>query len=455
MKPKPKPSANERRLWAAAILILVLGLAIQLFLWSRQWVEEDQLVFLARGFDWVQGGGLAPFAAPMSGGGRNLGSLLQLMVGLPLAIWPDYRSPTLLMGLTQLAAAVVLGLTLRAAAGTSFAVVYLALFWLSPWRIYHSGFLWNPSFLFFPAALHLAASYRLRERPRFAASAVLAATPILAWQLHPSFLVLLLAIPILLWRKTVKLNYWGAAVGVAAASLTLIPTLLAALRGELPRVTPGWVTDLPPVIGNAFKGFIYWFRLGSLDVGRRLRHTVPNLEADLAGSPWQPIAHVLFLALIAIAMLSIAVAVLASWQYLRRPRRNEAENGVSQEATSTAGREWIRQYALALFFAMLVATAISPVTIQAWHVLIALHAACLPVAVWLQDSLSGKSSVRRAVAIGFLVLAPVVGLVSSLGSSMYRRPSDTQVMEETIPAELRPLFRSHLPEGGQSGANGL
>ena len=35
--------------------------------------------------------------------------------------------------------------TLRQAVGTKHAAVFLLVYWLSPWRLYHSGFVWEPS----------------------------------------------------------------------------------------------------------------------------------------------------------------------------------------------------------------------------------------------------------------------------------------------------------------------
>jgi hypothetical protein len=429
---------QERKIRVAAVIILAVGAALQFFLWSRHWVAPDQLTLLALGYDWVQGGPLQPFAKFMSGGGRIPGSLLQLLIGGSLEIWPDYRSPTLLMSLTHLAAVSILGLTLRSAIGDRSTVFFLAVYWLSPWRLFHSAFLWEPGFVFLPAAIHMACAYRLRQEPRFWPSATLAATIILTMQVHASFLVLVVATAILMGMRKLRLNLLGASVGFAAGCLTLIPTALALLRGDLARLAPNWGGDLPPVVGNAFKGLLYWFRLGSLDAGRRLHAAIPYAETSLDGSTLLPLVKFLLMGLIGIAVLSILVAILASWEYFRRNAVNRSADGDDPE--------WVRHYALAFLLTIVLASAISPVTIQSWHVIITLHAACIPVALWLERHLLGDKTWSRSIAAAFVPLLVIAALVGTLSSFMYQRPSDIRVMEEQVPRELAPLFPS-ISEG--------
>jgi hypothetical protein len=435
---------TDRRLRDAALAVLAVGTLLQLYFWSRHWVAGDQFTLLALGYDWAQGAPLAPFAKPMSGGGRIPGSLLQLMLGLSLKVWPDFRSPALLMSLTHVAAVAVIGHTLRAAVGPRFTVFYLAVYWLSPWRLFHSGFLWEPGFVFLPAAVHLACAYRLRQEGRFWPSAILAATLVFTFQIHASFMVLAVATAVLLAMRKLRLNYWGAAAGALAGGLTLIPTVLAYLRDDLPRLAPTWGGDLPPLIGNAFKGLLYWFRFGSLDVGRRLRAALPLAEENLAGSAWLPLAKLTLTVLVVLALLSIVIAAVASWSYFRR--RGEIPPTHGDDA------EWVRGYALTFFLTVVGASAISPVTIQSWHVIVALHAACLPVAFWVEESFMCEVRWRRIVAVSFIALMPIVAFVANDASFMYRRPADARTVVEQVPEDVQPLFRSLTP-GATTGSD--
>ena len=435
----------DRRLGGAALAILVTGVLLQFFLWSRAWVDNDQIVLLRRGLEFAEGGGLVPYGKYMSGGGKIPGALLQLLVGMSLWIWPDYRAPGLLVGVSHLVAVSVLGVILAKALGMRSTVFFLAIYWLSPWRLYHAGFLWEPGFVFLPAAVHLACSYRLRERRRFLASAVLAATIALTMQIHASFLILLVSTAILLWKRVVRLDLRGAVAGLVVGSLTLIPTAQACLRGELPRLAPARWDYLPPVvleISNLFKGLLYWFRLGSLDIGRRIRDVAGVAETNLSESAAASLIALGVSVLAALALASLVISLTASWQYFRG-------SGTAEE-TDNREWHWMRVYALSFLLSVLIASVLAPVPVQGWHFVIALHAACLPVAFWLQKNLVGPRQWLRTVAASFIVLEIVITLAIGLGNPRYAQPSDSQRVQEEIPAELRRLFRSQLPGAAES-----
>ncbi|MGD2153126.1 MAG: hypothetical protein PVG79_07630 [Gemmatimonadales bacterium] len=419
---------SGRTLRLAALAILALGTVLQFFLWSRGWVGEDQITLLGLGLEFAETGGLSPFAKAMTGGGRIPGSFLQLLVGIPLEIWPDYRAPALFIGISHLVAVVVLALTLVRALGPTSAVFFLAVYWLSPWRLHHSGVLWEPCFVFLPAAIHLACLYRLREQGRPVASAVLGATLVLTMQIHASFLILVVTAAVLLLKRKVRLSFWGAAAGVVAGSLTLIPTVLAYLRDELPGLAPARWEHLPPValeVSNVLKAALYWFRLGSPDIGRGIRSAGQTAEGGL---------DVAVAVVAGLALASVAVSVVASWLYFRRSRRG-GEPGAD-------GREWVRHYVLSTLVAIGIVAVIAPAPVQGWHLVIALPAACIPVAAWLGANLLAGMRWRRLLAASFIVLQVVVTVVVGLGNPTYRRPSDRQAIEREIPRELYRLFDS-------------
>ena len=259
------------------VAILCAGAALQALLWSRQWIYGDQYALLLSGIEVIETGHLPPFAKTMSGGGRIPGALLPLLVAVPLEWWADYRAPGLLIGLSHLMGAAVLSICLGRALGARFLAAYLAVYWLSPWRLYHAGFVWEPTYVFLPAALHLASAYRLRERPHRGWSLLHAATLALALQLHGSFLVLVLLTAGLAAARRIRLDLRGSLLGVLAGGLTLLPTAQALAAGSLPRILPGNTDELPWVLVglvNLPKSLAYWWRLGSAFIGRRLEQTV-------------------------------------------------------------------------------------------------------------------------------------------------------------------------------------
>ncbi len=419
------------RFITVAAALLLAGVIIQAWLGSRGGIGGDQYVLFDLGLDYLEEGGLSAVGKGMSGGGFIPGSLLQLLIGVPFSVWRDYRSPVVLIGLFHLLAAVVSTLAVRRAAGPRAALFFLALWWLSPWRLYHSGILWEPAYVVLPSALHLAACWGLRERAGALWSALLVATLVLTFQLHGSFLFLVVLTGVLLFRKLIRLQWEGGLLGAAVGGLTLIPTMAAFSAGTLPSPAPsnsfigyGLVTVAPLI-----KSFVYWFRLGSLDIGRRLKGVV-FLEEGWAGAGSLSIfVKGAAAALVLLAAASILIALAATWWCFRRDRRGEGR---------AAGWLWLRSYAMAGFASLLISSALSPVTIQSWHVLIVLPAACLPVALWLDDLWPPARAWLRWALFLFLVLRLPQMIVVGTGHEAYR-------LDPNIESKLQERQKTLLP----------
>lgn len=420
---------NLSRYGAALVL---LGVALQIWLASRGAIGGDQYVLLDLGLDYLEGEGLSPVGKGMSGGGFIPGSLLQLLVGIPFSFWHDYRSPVVLIGLFHLAALFFALPVVRGAAGGRVALAFIALWWLSPWRLYHSGILWEPAYVILPSSLHLWACWRLKNGGDNIGSAVLAATLVLTFQLHGSFLFLVILTILLAVRRQIGIRWEGALLGTVIGGLTLVPTLTLLAEGSLPSPAPsnsfvgyGLVTVIP-----VLRGFFYWFRLGSLDVGRRLSSVV-FLDSQWAGGDLlKTLLYLGTVLVVILAVLSTLIAVAATWWYFVRPGR-----------LSGKVREWhwLRTYSLMAFASLLLSSALSPVTIQSWHVLIALPAAYLPVAVWFDEIWpSGRRWLQRVLILFLLLRLPVIVLIG-LGQEAYRIDPD-------IAAKLQPRQRTLLPE---------
>ena len=417
--------------------VAIAGAALQALLWSRQWVYGDQYALLLPALDLIETGQLPPFAKTMSGDGRIPGALLPLLIAVPLEVWPDYRAPALLSGLTHFAAAALLAVCVGRALGARFAAAYLAIYWLSPWRLYHAGFLWEPAYVFLPAALHLFCAYRLRERPHAGWSLLLGLLLSATLQLHGSFLVLVLLTAVLVARKLIRIDWRGAVLGLAAGSLTLVPTLQAFAAGALPPLAPTSSVDYPRVILgvlNGLRGAGRFLRLASLDIGRRLREVV-WFDAP-AGETGVAFGSALVTLIWAAGIVSLPLVLYAGWRWFRRdPSFDPPDNPRRAKAA-----DWFRAYALWCLAALCAAAALSPVVLQGWHVLIAFHAACLPVAAWLSDSFRRRATAWRAAALTFVAVEVAAVLLLAFGHEMYRPRSGEEIRRQDFPDAVRPLM---------------
>src|SRR5690606_18576296 len=118
------------------------------------------------------------------------------------------------------------------AEGPRLLVLFLGIYWLNPFRLLHAGILWEPSYLYFFAAVHAWAAYECREGKAGVAAFLLGAVHAATFQLHGSFLALLLLSAILWSVKLVKLSPLPLCAGVIVGSVPLLPTVSAWWRGE-------------------------------------------------------------------------------------------------------------------------------------------------------------------------------------------------------------------------------
>ena len=348
------------------------------------------------------------------------GSLLQILIGEPLKGIFDYRASSSVIVLMHLLAGGLIYMTAYQAQGLRFALMFFMLFWLSPWRLYHGGFLWEPAFIVLPSALHLWAHGRLwtetpsrpglswwslREAPAgiVQASFLLALALSTAPQLHGSAMILFLISGGLLLAGRCRCHLPAFGAGLVVGSATLIPTLMAWNEGALDWVdesngsTTGhgplrWLYRLPRALG-------YWVRLGFLDLGRRYRQT-EFFQADghWGGRLWTT----------SIALLGLVTALIGLWvgaQWLKG-RLTALDKG-----------SFLNRYAQVALAAVLISAVISPVTLQGWHVLVALPACLIAPAAWL----CGISSRRFLTALLFMQVVCI--LLIGFGHPMYAEPT--------------------------------
>lgn len=439
MLPRTLPwmaTGGDRRLSRRAALRLIwigfgAGLLLMALMVARSQVGGDQLNLLARGWLLAVRHRMVWFGNPLSTGGKAPGGVTSLLVGLPLLLWRDHRLATAVVAASHVAAFLVLDRTLARIVSAQERLLFVVLYWLSPWQLYFGSFLWNPNYLFLGGALHLATSWRLRREPHFAASLLHAATLVVALQIHPSFLLLAAASALLWWRAYLRPHLGGAALGAALGALPLAPwawEVLShpALLAEVHKGFPGrgLVYSLP-------RGILYWLRYSSLCLAGRtglFDFTEPfGAAADRRLTP-------LFRAITqglgpATVVLPLAANLWLWRRSLRRPPLARAAEGPADAAAPAAaegsegsataegsatterpagpapggvvsraaaaarrllprlpaaasGRAWLRGYVVLTFLAAAAVYALSPTTMMYWQGLCLFHAAVLPLTLY-------------------------------------------------------------------------
>lgn len=403
--------ASSRLVWAA----FGLGLVLSSVMVVRGQLGGDQLNLLARGWLLAAHGEWISYGNPMSTGGNTPGGITSLLVGLPLFFWSDYRAPSLLVLLTHLIAWFVLDGALKRVLSPRERLLFAVFYWLNPLRLYFSGFLWNPNYLFLFGALHLWSCWAQRERPRFGPSFLLAGGLVLAFQIHPSA-VLLGAASALLWlRGYVKPHWLGGIAGAALAAAPLVPWVLEldehpAVATEVEKGFPfrGLVLVYPLV-----RGLSYWLRHPSLFLPDKV--TRFDFSGSLGENIWfGPAATAVAKWLLP---LSLLVPLAANVWLIHRHRRRL----FAPLPEGSPDRRWLQGYVFWCLVAAIAVYGLAPTTPMYWQGVVLFHAAVLPLVLW--GGVLWRSRRRVVVGRGVAVWAALGILLAAAvawGAPQYR-----------------------------------
>ncbi len=397
-------------------LVFAAGLVLSLLLLARSQVGGDQLNLLSRGWLLAERGVLIPYGNPLSNEGNEPGPLTSVLVGLPLFLWRDARAAAAVVWLAHLGAYLMLDRVVRRTLGPRGRLLLAVFYWLNPWRLYFSAFLWNPNYLFLLGAVHLGTAFALRQGRRFWPSFLHVLALGVAFQLHASFVILVLASALLLWRRYLRFHWGGAMAGAALALAALVPWLLAAASD--PSILPGH-KGFPLrgllLVFPLLRGILYWLRYGSLYLsGNLVQYDFSRLAEGGADAVLRAGAG--FLAS-AVAPLTLLLPLAANARLARRARRLVRR----RFAAGGSDRAWLRGYAVWSFLGAVLAFCLAPTTVMMWQGFIVFHAAVLPLLFWLAAlARSRRAAWARRITIAWIAGALLLSVINTFGSPHYR-----------------------------------
>jgi hypothetical protein len=410
-------AVDRRRADRHVAALFAIGLALSLLLALRSQAGGDQLNLLARGWLLVARGEWIPYGNPSSSGGAVPGGVTALLVAAPLALVRHHRAAVVGLLLTHVVAFWLLDRWLRQAVGWRERLLFALLYWLNPWRLVLSGFLWNPGYLFLVGAVHAVTAWRQRREGHAAASFLHALVLAVGFQVHPSVVLLGMATLLLLLTRNMRLRWLPLAAGGAVGALPLLPWVLAVAEDpEMLPVSKGFLGRGLLLVFPLLRGALYWLRHASLNLSSA--ETTFDFEPAAGRGLAGPLAVAGDVLVVGVGALSVLLPLLANvwlWRGLRH-------RGWRPLMVARSGRRaWVLGYARLCCLAALIVYALAPTTVMWWQGVTLLHAAALPLVLW--GATLARTRWQRQVRSGswaWGVAAVAIALLVAFGGPRHR-----------------------------------
>jgi hypothetical protein len=350
-------------------LIFAVGFFCSFFYLYNQKIVIDSQQLLERGYLFTQGF-LFPFGPRSTNTNYVFGPFVSVFVGLALKIYAHPLSALLgILGLHLVSFWTLFKIRFLRE-DPMFFLVYLTLFWASPWRS-SEVFLWNPAFIFPFIIFFLYGIDRNLERADFGGTFLYGLMIGLCAQIHNSFLIMILFVMLMYFKKQMRVHWVSLMLSALVGVFLFAPTLYVVWRSpEILSVNqqPTRLFHNLLTVGEMIKGWSYWFRYGSLYFGSTT-FQLPEIVFQQA-SVWE----ILWFAVKWImALASFVVMVLGNVYFYKNFKQTR-----------------LFQVALCAFICLLFFSALSPVPFNFWHLYLIYPFALIPVSSYLAQKFSLK-----------------------------------------------------------------
>lgn len=411
-----KPNLLDKHFSLLFWSCFILGLALTILFASHQILTGDQTQMLYKGYLGARTGEWLSFGNAASAVGNVPGSLSSYLVGAPLLLWDSPWAPMgLLIGL-HILAFLMFDSVVKTSFDANVRMLFMLVYWLNPWLMFES-LIYNPSYLFFAAALHLWSAFQLQQRPSFTYSMLHVLAIGFAMQLHYSWPILAVISAFLLYRKLTHVNWFGVFFGAALIGVSLIPYFLEyQSNDEISRESDRYIGYGAVHVYPVIKALLYWIRYGSLLFSNKLITGAEfewlsnhELIRNTVRYSWQGL---LYLVGAATVILSARINYQA-WKKIKGIVKRPADS------SPLTNENWLLLYAFAALCGILIAAALSPITFSYWHLIIALPAGLIPLLVKAQDWLSASGIVQRRLLKSLFSYLIMVNLVAANDSEKF------------------------------------
>jgi hypothetical protein len=426
----------EKRFTFIQISLLLLGLALAWFYAGHQILTGDQTQMLYKGYMgaykhiWINYGNAA------SAVGNVPGSMISYVVALPVMLYDSPMTPMVLLLFLHLLSYFLLDAVIKDIYKSDVRLIFLVLYWLNPWFLFEN-ILYNPSYLFFFSALHIWSAYKQREKSSFLYSALHVLAIGLALQFHYSWIILSFISLYLMYRKIVKVNWYGVVFGAVLIGISLIPYMQAVMQNS---AITHHAQDTGRYIGwggvhvyPVLKSFIYWLRYGSF--------FFPNKLIASAHFEWLAASHVIQMIFVygykAIVFSVGAVSIYFSYRANRYFYTLVKGKLFTRAMAVESKEEWLLLYVFGALIGVFVSSILSPIIFSYWHLIIVFPFAIIPVVVYLKDNAQKYMPKFLIGIVLYFVFINIMGAVDSRKYSINTNyVNDTKAyVEKTITSQ--------------------
>jgi len=402
----------EKRFRIIQISLLVLGLFLAWFYAQHQILTGDQTQMLYKGYMgaykhiWINYGNAA------SAVGNVPGSMISYVVALPVMVYDSPMSPMFFLIFLHLLSYFLLDNVIKNIFTTDVRLIFLVLYWLNPWFLFEN-ILYNPSYLFFFSALHLWSAYKQREKSSFFYSFLHVTAIGLALQFHYSWIILSLISLYLLYRKMVKVNWYGVFFGTVVIGISLVPYMQAVMQNS---AITHHADDTGRYIGwggvhvyPVLKSFIYWLRYGSF--------LFPNKLIASAHFDWLGASHIVQTLFVygykAIVFSVGAFTIYVSYKANRYFYSLIQGKIFKRNSAVSSKKEWLLLYVFSALIGVFISAILSPIIFSYWHLIIVFPFAIMPVIIYLKDKAQRYMPKLLIVVTIYFVFINIMGAVDS------------------------------------------
>lgn len=377
---------------------------------DHQLVHGDQWQMLIRGYKTAYTGQWINYGNEASGFFHVPGSFLTAVVAIPLMVVDSPWAPMVFLLFLRVCAFFLLDAVVKDIFKPAVRLGLLAAFLFNPW-IQFESILYNPSYLAFCAALHLFSAYKMKDRPSVFYMVLHVLSVGIALQCHNSWILLPLLSCYLWYRNIIKISWTGVFLGAVIVIASLVPFIMELMHNEALQ-TPQHRNDVGYGFTHIFpilKSVLYWLRYGSLLFTNKI---VARSHFDF----WSDIiwlqtgAHYLWMGILwIIGVISVVFSVKVNWNLWKR-----IKGKIKRSREDVCKKDWFALYCIGGFVALIIASGLSPIIFNYWHLSLLVICSFFPLIFFMSD----YSEKHSAKFVKYLVIVVLYFFVVNLNTSV-------------------------------------